>query len=159
MKEEYASHPRTLTALARLFGAWLAMNDDDKLKACGSDQRVHEVAAEEITNLGCPASLADLKGWVDSQRSAMADGAAGHLGHVLEYSKMCLGLFPDAVAGANLGQLAVASLEATPIEGLRVQYAVALHQSLAEKVKDQANADAFKAKAKEVFPHSSYFRQ
>ena len=48
LKEEHADHPRTLTALARFFKAWLAMSDEDKLKACGNDQRVLDVAVEEI---------------------------------------------------------------------------------------------------------------
>lgn len=88
--EEHKNHPRTISALAKLFNYWLGLSDEEKLKVCANDQRVLEVACEEMATMGCPSNLADIAGWVQSQRSALGNGADGHTGHVLEYVKIWL---------------------------------------------------------------------
>lgn len=37
LKEQHAKHPRTSTALLKLFKKWLSMTDEEKLAACGGD--------------------------------------------------------------------------------------------------------------------------
>ena len=91
--EEHRSHPRTSSALCKLFSYWLNLSDEDKLKVCSNDQRVLEVAQEELSSMGCPSAASDLPGWLESQRQALSENQAGHLGHVLEYVKTWLGVF------------------------------------------------------------------
>ena len=44
------------------------MTDEQKMEACGGDQRILSVVASEVATLGCPASEADLAGWLSSNR-------------------------------------------------------------------------------------------
>ena len=70
LKEKHADHPKTVTSQVKLFKKWLSMTDEEKLAACGGDQRILSVVTGEVTTMGCPATDADLAGWLAANRVA-----------------------------------------------------------------------------------------
>ena len=85
----------------------------------------------------------------------------------MEYLKTWLGVFSGQTPGdgVDFGALALASLDETPQIDLKVYDVQKLHENLIKLEKSQALgakyagvADAFKAKAREMFPYSTYFK-
>ena len=70
LKEKHADHPKTVTSQVKLFKKWLSMTDEEKLAACGGDSRILSVVTGEVTTMGCPATDADLAGWLAANRVA-----------------------------------------------------------------------------------------
>lgn len=61
------------------------MTDEQKLEACGGDQRILSVVASEVAALGCPANEAGLAGWLSANR--LPSGGSRPLAEYLEFVK------------------------------------------------------------------------
>lgn len=129
------------------------MTDEDKLKKCGNDQRILAVVASEIAKLGCPAADVEIAAWFEASR--VKDDASRPLEHVHELIKLKLRFFAEEPS-AEWGSLAVQALEANPQGSLSVWTAIKMHKTL-EKTGVAGIGDAFKNKAREVFPLATYF--
>ena len=101
LRESNFSHPRAASALAKLFKKWLSMSEEEKLAACGKDQRILAVVVSEIVALGCPDSEAGIAAWYEDNRvkSAQSDRPVEHL-H--EHIKMQMRFF-EAQPSADWG--------------------------------------------------------
>ena len=154
LSEEYPSHPKTVPALAKLFSAWLNMSDADKKAQTGKDSRLLEVAQAEITGLGCPASADKLPAAVEKMLKAVEDPEKRSLEACHEKVKLFTKVL-KAGKKANFEQEAVKALNDNPMHTLKVFAVVDCHKSLLKTpgFKDSA----FKTKAKELFPYSTYF--
>ena len=60
LAEEHPTHPKTVPALAKLFVAWINMDDEAKLNSIGKEPRLLDVVTKEINDLGCPATVAEV---------------------------------------------------------------------------------------------------
>ena len=101
LKERYASHPKTAVTQLKLFKKWLSMTDEEKLAACGGDQRILAVVAAEIAALGCPATENDLAGWLNSNRTAGGSRALEEYHEFVKANMRVLGTAPTADWGAK----------------------------------------------------------
>lgn len=135
----------------KLFKAWLNMTDEQKLNACGKDQRILAVVVKEMTALDCPGSEGELAAWFEANRTK---GGKRALEECVEYLKVSLRVL-NAAPTADWGSQAVEALNATPREQLRVWDAISMHSTLK---KGEAGIEAaFGAKARELFPLATYF--
>ena len=107
LKEKHADHPKTVTSQVKLFKKWLSMTDEEKLAACGGDQRILSTVAGEITAMGCPATDADLVGWLSANR--VAAGGSQPLEEHHEFVKANMRVL-DVAATAEWGTQAVQAL-------------------------------------------------
>ena len=67
LAEEHPNHPKTVPALAKLFVAWLNMDDEAKLNSIGKEPRFLAVVTKEINDLGCPSKIAEVPGVVKNK--------------------------------------------------------------------------------------------
>ena len=67
LAEEHPNHPKTVPALAKLFVAWLNMDDEAKLNSIGKEPVFMDVVSKEINDLGCPATVAEVPGVVTAK--------------------------------------------------------------------------------------------
>lgn len=159
LHEHHKNHPFYLSGLAHLFAFWIKHGAE--IKAVIGDERLYEVAAQEVKSLGCPASLEDVRKW--TQEAATKLPANIRVAH--ELIKLDMRLFsqtkPDAetLATETLQKHAdqLKSSSQIDLSKLRVWDAVSLHKTL-KKIPGFADA-SFKKKAKEMFPHSTYFSE
>lgn len=152
LKENHSEHPKTAAALVKLFKGWLNMTDEQKLNACGKDQRILAVVVKEIATLGCPGSEGELAGWFTANRTKGGKRALEECHEHLKLSLRVLGVAPTA----DWGKQAVEALDATPKEQLRVWDVISTHKTLMKTGVAGIDA-AFKAKARELFPLATYF--
>ena len=101
LKEEHSEHPKTAAALVKLFKAWLNMDDEQKLNACGKDQRILAVVVSEIASLGCPASEGELAGWFTANRVKNTKRALEECHEHLKLNLRVLGTAPSADWGSQ----------------------------------------------------------
>ena len=73
LAEVYPNHPKTVPALAKLFAAWLNMDDQAKKNSTGKDSRILDAVMTEMSDLGCPASSDKLPAVVDKMLKAVKD--------------------------------------------------------------------------------------
>ena len=73
LAEEYPNHPKTVPALAKLFVAWLNMDDEAKLNSIGKEPLFMDTVSKEINDLGCPATVAEVPGVVTTKLSQVND--------------------------------------------------------------------------------------
>jgi hypothetical protein len=62
LHEHHKNHPFYLSGLAYFFAFWIKHGAE--IKAVIGDERLYEVAAQEVKSLGCPASIEDVRKWV-----------------------------------------------------------------------------------------------
>ena len=62
LHENHNLHPKYVSALAHLFAYWISISGDERKKIV-PDERLLQVAVEELVALGCPGSLEELKNW------------------------------------------------------------------------------------------------
>ena len=67
LAEEHPNHPKTVPALAKLFVAWLNMDDEAKLNSISKEPRFMDVVSKEINDLGCPGTVAEVAGVVTAK--------------------------------------------------------------------------------------------
>ena len=128
------------------------MTDEQKLKAANNKQDTLAEAADKIQALGCPATEAEVASWFASNR---ATGGRRPLEECHEHLKLSLRVLGET-ATADWGAQALSALESNPQETLSVWQVVKMHKTLVKT--GVANVDvAFKTKAKELFPLSTYF--
>ena len=151
LKEQHPGHPKTVSAILKLFKAWLQMPDETKLEACGGDQRILSVVQSEVATLGCPATEADLAGWFTENRLPSDRPLEEH--H--EYVKAQMRVL-NTPASMEWGQKAVQALKDNPARTLSVWQVIKMHQTLV-KTGMQGIDQAFKTEAKLMFPLASYF--
>lgn len=158
LRENHKTHPRYVSGLAYLFAFWI--NYGAEIKAVIGDERLYDVAANEIKELGCPVTIEDVRKWA----IASAEGTPANIRVANELLKLDKDLFgqvkPDAEAVATEVLLKQAEqLKSSTVNGLpklRVWDAVALHKTL-KKIPNFTDAK-FKQTAKEMFAHSTYFQ-
>ena len=73
LAEEYPNHPKTVPSLAKLFSAWLNMNDEAKKNSTGKDSRLLDTVKTEMNGLGCPASADKIPATVDKLLKGVKD--------------------------------------------------------------------------------------
>jgi len=137
----------------KLFKKWLSMTDEEKLEACGGDQRILSVVVSEVSSLGCPATDADLASWLTANRAGA--GGSRSLEEHHEFIKTNMRVL-GVSASADWGAKATQALTENDQRTLSVWHVIKMHQTLVKTGLDGVDA-AFKAKAKQLFPLSTYF--
>ena len=155
LRERHAQHPKTAPSLLRLFKKWLSMTDEQKLAACTNDSRILAVITSEVSALGCPGSEAGLQAFWESNKVS----APGSDQLAVEYEAFKLGRDGIAVQAKSPQEQAAAlttRMGEQQEAAHNVWLAVRVHRIL-EKSGVAALDSGFKAKAKEVYPNSTYF--
>ena len=73
LAEQHPTHPKTVPSLAKLFVAWLNMDDEAKLNSIDKEPILMDVVSKEINDLGCPATVAEVPGVVTTKLSQVND--------------------------------------------------------------------------------------
>ena len=152
--ENHKNHPKTIPSLAKLFVAWISMDEEAKLNSLNKESRILNVVTREINELGCPASVGEVTEWVKNELAKLNDPFKRTLEACHEHIKLQLNTLQKT--DKNCEANATKALNINPIHTLRVFEVEKCHRTLLKTANFKDNT--FKAKAKELFPHSVYFK-